>query len=200
MWTLIRLVFSGCVLTYASEQLFALSPVSVSLSLSSATSSKQAEHKVSKMATPNNSPMLPRDPIAVAQGHRAAYRWLINLAGDINLDTFDGEMAMRLWREVSPGLYCCHQCGDDRWCSRGLDYFMAGIVIYLLKFYGHGMSRQDRVNVRYIRARFLDSPENRAEMIDFELEMMDLLAPVLFRIQEECVDYMERAVWVVDRV
>ena len=118
----------------------------------------------------------------------AAYRWLINLAGDVNMDVFDFEMALKLWDAVSPGLFCCFECGDDRWCQRGLDYWMAGICIFLLKFYGHGMSRQDRLNVRYIRARYLDSPENRAEMIDFELEMIDLLHPVLFRIQNDVAE------------
>ena len=117
----------------------------------------------------------------------AAYRWLINLANDVVLDDFDFEMALKLWTAVSPSLFCCFECGDDVWCARGLDYWMSGIMIFMIKFYGHGMSRQDRVNIRYIRSRYLDSPENRAEMIDFELEMIDLLQPVLFRIQNEVI-------------
>jgi len=130
---------------------------------------------------PPNSPM----PIAPANAQLAGYRWLIALTQEMVLDDFDFEMALRLWTEVADGLFCCFDCGDDVWCSRGLDYWMAGIVIFLLKFYGHGNSRADRLHIRHIRARFLDSPENRLEMIEFELEMMDLLYPVLFRIQND---------------
>ena len=122
----------------------------------------------------------------------AGYRWLLTLATDIDLDSFDFEMALRLWTEVAGGLYCCDECGDDKWCDAGLDYWMAGIVIFLFKFYGHGrMNRQDFRNVRYIRSRYLDSPECHREMMDFELEMMDLLCPILFRIQNDVgnVDY-----------
>lgn len=148
------------------------------------------------MVTPNNSPMFPRDNSAVIQGQRAAYRWLIELAGDINLDMFDGEMAMRLWRALSPNLFCCMDCGDDRWCTRGLDYWMTGIVIYLLKFYGHA-THQDEINIRYLRARYLDSPEDRAAMIDFDLEMLDLCAPIVRAIETQTVTFLDRTRWEV---
>ena len=124
-------------------------------------------------------------PVCAASAQLAGYRWLINLTQHMVLDNFDFEMALRLWTEVAGGLHCCFDCGDDEWCRKGLDYWMAGIVIFLLKFYGHGNSRADRLHIRYIRATFLDSPESALEMLEFELEMMDMLHPVLFRIQND---------------
>ena len=125
-------------------------------------------------------------PTSSAPIQLAGYRWLLDLATQIDIDSFDFEMALRLWTETAGGLYCCDNCGDDTWCARGLDYWMAGIMIFLFKFYGHGrLNRTDRMYIRFIRSRYLDSPENRAEMIAFELELMDLLMPVLFRIQND---------------
>lgn len=134
------------------------------------------------MAAPNSPPIR-------GNASLAAYRWLLSLSEDVNMDRFDYEMALKLWTAIAPRVFCCFECGDDVYCRTGLDYWMTGIIIFLLKFYGHGgMSRQDRMNIRYLRARFLNSPENRREMIEFELEMIDMLHPVLFRIQNEVAD------------
>lgn len=147
----------------------------------------------------SNLPYCP--PCASEPAELAGYRWLLNLAEtDINMDGFDFVMAQRLWAEVQCKITCCLNCPDGQWCEQGLDYWMSGIVIFLYKFYGHGMSRQDRMNVRYIRGRFLDSPENRGAMIDFELELMDLLYPVLFRIQNEVIEAMDLTPWPVEPV
>jgi len=115
----------------------------------------------------------------------AGYRWFLNLSLMMPMDGFDMAMAHRVWVTLEPMLCCCHACDDNYWCNTGLDYYCSGIMIFLIKYYGHGNSRADRMLVRYIRGRFLDSPESRAEMIDFELEMIELCTPVVTRLQQE---------------
>jgi len=113
----------------------------------------------------------------------AGYRWFLDLSLAMPMDGFDMAMAHRIFMEIQPMVCCCVECDDEWWCGKGLDYWCSGIMIFLIKYYGHGDSRADRQLVRYIRGRFLDSPEQRAAMIDFELEMIDICAPIVRTIE-----------------
>lgn len=126
----------------------------------------------------------------------AGYRWLCNMVEEIPIDGFDFEIAMRIWTVMSRDLFCCFECGDDVWCEHGLNYWMSGIIIYLIKFYGNGGSvrgrRQDRLTLRQLRTRYLTGERaglnriHRAEeMVEFELELIEMIVPILAEISAE---------------